>query len=214
MEIGNLVDITRRLTPGGPTNTYGWKRRLELSRIVFPDQATQIAHDLTIMSHAGTHIETPSHMKLGEGMNIADYPADTFIGSAVLVEVTHRAPRGSVTAQDIENATEGNVRPGDILIIWGRYQPEERPRINLEAAEWIVAHGIKMLCFDSVDGIDDDAHDVILGNDVPLLEDIVNLHKVHRKRVFLIALPLPIEGLDSCPVRAVIIEEGVDAYNS
>ena len=209
MEIGNrVVDISRKLVPGEPTNTYGWKRRLELSRIVFPDQPHQIAHDLTIMSHAGSHIETPSHYQFGEGMNIASYPAETFVGSAVLVEVTHRAPRGSVTVQDLEDATGGDVRPGDILIVWGRYQPEDRPRINLAAAHWIVDHKIKMIGFDSVDGIDDDAHDVILGNNIPMLEDIVNLQEVHGKRVFLAALPPPIEGLDSCPVRAVIIEEG------
>ena len=66
MEIGNrIVDISRKLVAGEPTNTYGWTRRLELSRIVFPDQPHQIAHDLTIMSHAGSHIETPSHYQFG-----------------------------------------------------------------------------------------------------------------------------------------------------
>ena len=145
---------------------------------------------------------------LVKAMNIASYPAETFVGPAVLVEVTHRAPRGSVTVQDLEYATGGDVRPGDILIVWGRYKPEDRPRINLEAAHWIVDHGVKMIGFDSVDGIDDDAHDVILGNNIPMLEDIVNLQEVRGKRVFLVAFPSTIEGLDSCPVRAVIIEEG------
>ena len=36
MEIGNrVVDISRKLIPGEPTNTYGWKRRLELSEDCF-----------------------------------------------------------------------------------------------------------------------------------------------------------------------------------
>ncbi len=200
MEIGNrIVDISRKLVPGEPTNTYGWTRRLELSRIEFPEQPHQIAHDLTIMSHAGSHIETPSHYQNGKGMNIASYPAETFIGAAVLVDVTHRTPRGSVTVQDLEDATDGDVRPGDILIVWGRYKPEDRPRINLPAAHWIVDHRVKMIGFDSVDGIDDDAHDVILGNNIPMLEDIVNLQEVRGKRVFLVALPLPIEGLELLP---------------
>jgi arylformamidase len=208
MEIGSrIVDISRHLVPGEPTNTYGWRRRLELEQIAFPNQTNQIAFNLTIMSHAGTHIETPFHMNLGKAMNIGDFPAEAFIGPAVLVEATHRAPHGSVTVEDLENATGGDVRPGDMLLVWGRYPPENRPRINLEAAKWIVAHGVKLLGFDSVDGIDDDAHDVILGNDIPMLEEIVNLEAVHGKRVFLVALPVRIDGLDSCPVRAVIFDE-------
>lgn len=202
-----VVDITRRLKPGEPTNSYGWKRRLELERITFPGQAHQIAHDLTMNSHLGTHVEAPSHMLQGAGMNIADFGPETFIGDAVLAEVTQRAPRGSVSAMDLENATAGDVRAGDILLIWGRYPPEERPSISLDAAKWIVAHRCKMIGFDSVDGIDQDAHDLILGSNIPMLEEIVHLDQVKSQRVFLVALPIPVVGLDACPVRAVILEE-------
>lgn len=206
MKPQRIIDLTRKLTPGEPTNSYGWKRRLELERITFPNQPTQIAHDLTVNSHLGTHIETPSHMLQGQGMNIADFAPETFIGEAVLAEVTHRAPRGSVTAEDLENVTGGDVKRSDILLLWGRYKPEDRPSISLGAAQWIVAHGCKMLGFDSVDGIDPDAHDLILGNNIPMLEEIVNLESVRGKRAFLVALPLPVVGLDSCPVRAVVLE--------
>src|SRR5579859_1764004 len=203
-----VVDISRRLQVGKPTNTYNSVRRLELARITFPNQNNQIAHDLTIMSHAGTHVETPAHMGRN-GKNVADFAPDTFVGEAVLAEVTHRAPRGSVSAADLENATRGDVRPGDILLVWGRYAAEDRPRISLGAAQWIVAHQVKLLGFDSVDGIDDDAHDVILGNNIPMLEDYRGLEQIHRLRVFLIALPLPIVDLDACPVHAVVLEEVV-----
>jgi kynurenine formamidase len=207
-----IIDITRRLMPGQPTNSYGWCRRLELAPIRFPNQSNQIAHDVTLMSHVGTHIESPMHMGHG-GSDIADFPAEIFLGPAVLAEVTHRAPRGSVTAADLQAATGGRLQPGDCLLVWGRYAPEDRPRIALDAAHWIVAQGVKLLGFDSVDGIDDDAHDVILGNNIPMLEEIINLAEVRRPRVFLVALPLPIVGLDSCPVRAVLLEEATDAQD-
>jgi arylformamidase len=202
-----VIDISRRLEIGQPTNSYGWKRRLELGLITFPNQGHQIAHDLTIMTHTGTHVEAPSHMGRDETQHIASFPAETFIGPAVLAEVTHRAPRGRVAAADLAAATGGAVQPGDCLLIWGRYPPEERPTIALDAAEWIVAHGVKLLGFDSVDGIEDDAHDVILGNGIPMLEEIINLDQVRQQRVFLIALPLYVAGLDASPVRAVILEE-------
>ena len=81
--------------------------------------------------------------------------------------------------------------------------------ISLSAAEWIIKHGCKMLGFDSVNGIDPDVHDLILGNNIPMLEEIVNLENVKGRRVFLVALPLPVVGLDACPVRAVVFE-GLD----
>lgn len=205
-----VVDISRPLAPGGPTNTYGWKRRLELSRITFPDQNHQIAHDLTIMSHAGTHIESPAHMGQRESQHIASFPVETFFGPAVLAEVTHRAPRGRVTAADLEAATGGDVQAGDILLVWGRYAAEDRPRLTLDAAQWIVARGVKLLGFDSVDGIEDDAHDVILGNGIPMLEDYINVGQVQSRRVFLLAVPLFVEGLDASPVHAVILEPDHD----
>ena len=202
-----IIDISRPLKMGEPTNSYNWRRRFEVNRLTFPNQPRQIAHDLTVMSHVGTHIETPSHAQFGEGMTVGDYPAETFVGEAVLAEVTHQAPRGSITVEDLEQATQGELREGDILIIWGRYAPEDRPAISLAAAEWIIDHGVKLLGFDSVDGIDDDAHDLILGSNIPMLEEIVNLDQVRGRRVFLVALPLPVFGIDACPVRAVILEE-------
>ena len=121
-----VVDLTRRLTPESRPIRMAGSAASELDRITFPNQPTQIAHDLTVNSHVGKHIESPSHMLQGAGMNVADFAPETFIGDAVLAEVTHRAPRGTVTAEDLETATEGKVERGDILLIWGRYKPEDR----------------------------------------------------------------------------------------
>ncbi len=51
------------------------------------------------------------------------------------------------------------------------------------------------------------SHATLLGNDIPIVERLTNLEKVKAKRIFSIALPLFIEGLDSSPVRAVALEK-------
>ena len=45
---------------------------------------------------------------------------------------------------------------------------------------------------------------------VPVLECLKNLEELRHQRVYLIALPLPVVGLDASPVRAVAVdpEEG------
>ena len=41
---------------------------------------------------------------------------------------------------------------------------------------------------------------------IPVLECLTNLTELRSQRVFLIALPWPVQGLDACPVRAIAIE--------
>jgi kynurenine formamidase len=49
-------------------------------------------------------------------------------------------------------------------------------------------------------------HIRLFKKDIPFIHSIVNLTNITAKRVFFIALPLLIKGLDSSPVRAVAIE--------
>jgi kynurenine formamidase len=49
-------------------------------------------------------------------------------------------------------------------------------------------------------------HIRLFERDIPFIHSLVNLVKVDAERVFFIALPMLIEGLDSSPVRAIAIE--------
>ena len=46
-------------------------------------------------------------------------------------------------------------------------------------------------------------HDILLGNDILVVEQLTNLHLIAGKRVMVCFLPLPFVGLDGSPVRAV-----------
>jgi kynurenine formamidase len=49
-------------------------------------------------------------------------------------------------------------------------------------------------------------HRLLTGAGVPVIECLTNLVELRQQRVFLIALPWPVVGLDACPVRAIAIE--------
>ena len=49
-------------------------------------------------------------------------------------------------------------------------------------------------------------HDILLAHNIVFLEVLKNLDKLEKKVFFMSYAPLPILGLDSCPVRAYAIE--------
>ena len=51
------------------------------------------------------------------------------------------------------------------------------------------------------------SHETLLGNNIPIIENLKNLEKLKRERIFYIGLPLKIMGLDSSWIRAVALEE-------
>lgn len=44
-------------------------------------------------------------------------------------------------------------------------------------------------------------------NSIPIIEGFTNIDKLTKKRMFLLALPLKISGLEASPIRAIAIEE-------
>jgi len=44
-------------------------------------------------------------------------------------------------------------------------------------------------------------------NNIPLIETLVNLDKVKKRRVFIVALPLKIKGIGATPARVIAIED-------
>ena len=152
----------------------------------------------------GTHIEMPVH-RYPDMMDIAACPMNKLILDVRLADVTFAGELADLTVADIERATEEDVVPGDAVIIYSRFVPEKRPVITLEVVDWLIDKGIEVLGFDSMAGIANDAHDRILAANVPLLEEVVNMDKIPARRGTLIALPICVEGLDSFPVRALIV---------
>lgn len=177
-----------------------------------------IIQEVKMSSHVGTHVEFPYH-HVKNGKSAADYPLDRLIGEAVLFDFSHKKKDEEITKQEILDCGV-EVRKGDIALIrtdmhklWKTPQAHDRPVLSLEATSYLVKEiGIHCIGTDAtgleVRGRDDQpVHVMLFENDVAMVESLTNLDQIKSSRFEVIILPLPVEGMDSCPVRALAIEE-------
>ena len=177
-----------------------------------------IIQEVKMSSHVGTHVEFPYH-HVKNGKSAADYPLDRLIGEAVLLDFSHKKKDEEITLQEVLDCGV-EVRKGDIALIrtdmhklWKTPQGHDRPVLSLEATRYLVEEvGIHCIGTDAtgleVRGRDDQpVHVLLFENDVAMVESLTNLDQIKSSRFEIVILPLPVEGLDSCPVRVLAIEE-------
>ena len=177
-----------------------------------------IIQEVKMGSHVGTHVEFPYH-HLKEGKCAADYPLDRLIGEAVLFDFSHKKKDEEITLQEILDSGV-DVRKGDIAIIrtdmhklWKTPQGHDRPVLSIEATKYLCEDiGIHSIATDAtgleVRGRNDQpVHVILFENNVAMVESMTNLDQLKSTRFELLILPLPVEGMDSCPVRILALEE-------
>ena len=211
---GRIVDLTHRLIPGKEQYALDVGRHNERQG----DQG-DIMSTVYFWSHVGTHVEAPLHY-LAKGSDTAGIPIETLMGPAVVLDFRAKAVNEAITLDDVKRAAE--IEVGDrVMTMTGRHvqyrtpQSHERPFLTEEAVRWLVEdRRISCLGTDSsgyeVRGVSHHPdHVLITGAEIPVLECMANLVELKSERFFLIALPIPVVGLDACPVRAIgIVPEG------
>jgi len=206
-----VVDLSLKLHPGRE------ERRLEIRRFTYV--AGEYMYDIDTMSHIGTHVECPSHYvnaRYGiHGADLSEIPVETFLGEAVLVDLSHKSASEPITVKDLE---EAGIKEGDIVIMGNsHFKGENSPYISPEAAKWLAEKKVKMV------GVDDSVqveapgstgslelmatHNYLLSNNIPIVERLCNLDSLRKSRFIFIGLPVNIVGLDSFPIRAIALEQ-------
>ena len=216
--LGNLrvVDLTKLLNPKTET------RRCHLYRFntggPIPDYHTIM--DLT--SHLGTHCECPYHHR-DDWPSVAELPLDRFMGRAIYVEIEEADPRGYITPALLDKYCLPKMKDDTIVILDSPYkippftektntEEDKRLRVCEETAIWFRDHKAKCIGFGdgvSIESSNDDVkpfHDILLAENITFLEVLKNLEELKSNVFFMSYAPLPILGLDSCPVRAYAIE--------
>jgi arylformamidase len=180
---------------------------------------------MEIHTHIGTHIEGPYHC-IEDGKKLDELPLEKYIGKAVVLDLTWKKERDrEISKEDLEKS--GFVKKGDIVLLKTgydqRFSGEElqsevymanSPYLSDEAIEWLIKKEIKNMGIDfwSIEeypinpDIGEPRHIRLFNKDIPFIHSLVDLVKIETSRVFFIALPMLISGLDSSPVRAVAIE--------
>lgn len=178
---------------------------------------------ISMGSHTGTHVDAPYHF-IRNGKRIDEVPLSCFIGPAVVVNLTSKTAREPITWSDFA-PYEGALRtrilenPDVVLLIrtdwsrhWGTDTYFEHPYLDREAAEGIVATGVRTIGIDTLSpdethvepGAESDfaTHQVILGAGGIIAENLTNLQAIQDGEWIINIVPLKLGGCDGSPVRA------------
>lgn len=211
----HIVDLTKTLDPNNES------RRCRLWRFntggAIPDFHTIM--DLT--SHLGTHCECPYHHR-EDWPSVAELPLTRFMGRGIYV--TLDLPQNhQITGADLEKAIGDRMLPGDTVILDSPHKippftpatngpDDHRLLVGEDSARWLAARGAKCVGFGDGVSIEDSNenvkpfHDILMAQNCLFLEVLQNLELLKTDTFFISFAPLPIIGLDSCPVRVYAIE--------
>ena len=156
--------------------------------------------------HSGTHLDGPMHLT-NSLTRMADIPLEQFAGKGFLVNVA-----GQSVIDPPESVFEA-LLPGAIVLFYtgfDQYFGQEAyyhsyPMLSEATAHLLVKKKVRMVGMDtpSPDYSPFGVHEILLGNQILILENLTNLSALLPYREFeLLAFPLKIKA-DSSPVRVV-----------
>ena len=187
---------------------------------------------LTLGSHTGTHIDAPYHF-LKKGKKIDEFPVQRFVGDGVQIDLTAKSDRDLIEPGDIE-PYESEIAEGDFVVLrtgrdkyFGTPRYYLHPYLSAEGARLLVKMGISLVGIDAMNvdptyfgSIESDSsakdlpdeeeygypvHDILLGNDILIVENLCNLDKIKTVKGVYSFLPLKLKDSDGSPIRAVYI---------
>ena len=229
IQMNNIIELSHRLVPGkeefplelttfNTDEALAQTSRCSEHRIERREDIWYILQEVKLGSHVGTHVEFPYH-HLKTGKSAADYPLKRLMGEAVLLDFSHKKKDEEITRQEVID-TGVAIRKGDIVFIrtdmhklWKTPRAHDRPVLSIEATHYLVEEiGIHCIGTDAtgleVRGRNDQpVHEILFTHDVAMVESLTNLDKLRTTRFQVIMLPLMVEGMDSCPIRAIAVQE-------
>lgn len=172
---------------------------------------------ISMSDHSGTHIDAPLHF-IAEGESTSEMQLERTIGKAYLLDVSnYKKPDERVTAEMLERAEKVQglqIEKGNIVLVqtrkgkWGDESFFNEEAFDISAGKWFTAKqinavGIDLPNIDSNDNMKRDVHLEVLGANIYIIENMVNLENLPRDRSFqFFAAPLKLKNATGSPVRA------------
>lgn len=217
------MDLSHEFFKGMPVPDWPGEPRQEFELVEYHVKVNRGQQNNIHMNlHCGTHVDAPYHYCI-TCRTVDKLPLEIMVGVCNVVEIL-KEPLGIITRDDIKKVTK-DVRRGEMLFIrtgWEEKWPSKEyesmyPYFDEEAGRAIVQLGVSVLGIDTP-GPDapirsgrrrgDPLHEMILGNEIPIIENLANLKSVAGKKIFVYAFPLKIVGASGSPVRVVAREIG------
>jgi arylformamidase len=167
---------------------------------------------LVLGTHAGTHVDAPSHYLPG-GVTLDAMPPDATLGPARVIGI------GNPIAVTPGELARHRIRRGERLLLrtrnsrrrwWESPFAENYVFISPAAARWLAERRVRCVGIDalSVGGFREggrETHEALLGAGIWIIEGLA-LTAVRPGPVDLVCLPLRISGAEGAPARAMVRE--------
>lgn len=167
---------------------------------------------IEMVANTGTYIDAPYH-RYRDGADIASLALEQVAG--LPGALVHVQPGTRTIGADCFAGVDVNGRAVLVHTGWDRHwrtacYADGHPFLARDAAQCLVERGAALVGIDSLN-IDDTAdperpvHTLLLGAGIPIVEHLARLGDLPDREFRVFAVPLPVRGLGSCPVRAFAI---------
>lgn len=166
-------------------------------------------------THVGTHLDAPYHFQ-NNGTTVEKIPLNRLIINQNIKVL--KIKKEDDEKIEISDLIDCNIRRNDTILIntnWVVNRDLDKyfnknPGLSEAAAKYLAEIEINLVGIDgpSIDpAIDHDfhAHRIFGANDIPIIENLMNLDRLLNKKFTLVALPLKLKNCSGSPVRALAI---------
>ena len=178
---------------------------------------------LCLATHIGTHVDAPFHFVDG-ATTVENMPLEKYAGPAILLDL--RSAAKGQEALTISELTQSGANPesvkDQIVVLFTGWAEAESggprfyghgPYLGTDSAGYLADCGANAVAVDfPIDKHPDTplstikdfpVHRLLLGQNIPLIENLINLDKLVGKEFELWALPLKLKGGDGAATSAV-----------
>ena len=186
----------------------------EGSRQHYVDGTTFQIGKIEMVANTGTYIDAPFHRhQEGKDLSQLDLSSVANLDGLVL----HAPPNSRKITPKVFNGRDMRGKAVLIHTGWDRRWGTEsyfkdHPYLTRESAGHLKSSGVALVGIDSLN-IDDNtdgmrpAHTILLASEIPIVEHLCNLDGLPNTGFKFFAVPAPVNGMGSFPVRAFAIIE-------
>lgn len=207
-----IIDLSKAMSPETPV--YPGDNPIEFETKITHDQGYHLTR-LHFSTHSGTHVDAPMHFIRG-GASIDSIDPGRFFGPAHCLDLRPLEP-GQAIDVDRLSPHSAAFQAGSRVVLrtgWTEQCPPDDPRhftdhpvLTPDASQWIASRGVSLLGMDLPSPHSSEhlaTHGPLLEAGIILLEGLTHMAELPGEFI-LVALPLPLRGVDGSPVRAVAI---------
>lgn len=210
----NIIDLTHEMNEN--MSLFPGANLYALQQTATIEEKAYIEHRILLTTHLGTHVDSPNHI-FEDGKRLTELDIKQFVGQGIVIDATKI---GNLINETLLKEYKGIEEAEFILIYTGHCHNygkpayyEDFPLLDASAMEYIVCLskknlkgiGIDTLSIDPIDPAGIDRHKILLSEELIIIENLANLHKLIDKKFLFEALPLKMEKIEGSPVRAIAI---------